>query len=95
MALGLRRSLGVKGLNVSDYLERLIAVGRGVEDKHREEEWMVCNLCGVRLKARNVRVQDGLSARLKPALQTSFKTNSFTCSLGTSKPPLIELWVKN
>jgi len=41
-----------RGLTVSDYLERLIAVRPRV--KPSMEEWVTCGICGARLKARNI-----------------------------------------
>jgi hypothetical protein len=41
-----------RGLTVSDYLERLMAAGRGL--KVGEEDWMECRICGARLKAKNM-----------------------------------------
>ncbi len=61
VVLTVREHVGVRikelaraeGLTVSDYLERLIAVGRELKISMKEE-WAVCNLCGVRLKAKNI-----------------------------------------
>ena len=58
-ALTAREHVGIKikelakkqGLTVSDYLESVIAVLPKVKP---DENWVTCDLCGVKLKARNM-----------------------------------------
>jgi hypothetical protein len=60
-ALTVREHVGIRikelakkqGLTVSDYLERIIAVLPEIKP-NIDEKWVTCDLCGVKLKARNI-----------------------------------------
>jgi hypothetical protein len=60
-ALTVREHVGIRikelakkqGLTVSDYLERIIAVLPEIKP-NIDEKWVTCDLCGVKLKARNM-----------------------------------------
>jgi uncharacterized protein with PIN domain len=60
-ALTVREHVGIRikelakkqGLTVSDYLEQIIAVLSEIKP-NIDEKWITCDLCGVKLKARNM-----------------------------------------